>query len=252
MLAWEWDDGISIQSQHFRSSRQDRPAPAPSSRAMAILKMQLLLWTCKFLRVTHGQWKCREREGHLCSSFVSLSSFVLLSSHLLGFLLFGFFFRCAGGSSGWVEVFWCQSSPWSAQHLTHSARFVLTKFNSKILRSVLLLSFPFDWLTAGRSFADDLWIQRLMSTSMQDIHPPWHSGWRVSADLKGTIPGLFVIPITNNMGHGPQNFFEIKNLFGSLQIVWVCSSPWGTLSQWVYLIFFLGELRLWWFLVFFC
>ena len=45
-----------------------------------------------------------------------------------------------------------------------------------------------------------------MSTSMQDIHPPWHSGWRVSADLKGTIPGLFVIPITNNMGQDPQNF----------------------------------------------
>ena len=226
---------------------------------MAILKMQLLLWTFKFLRVTHGQWKCGKQNGlgHLCSDPL-LSVCNLLSCCLPIFSGFS----CLGSFSVVLEVLLVglkyfdvnpphdQSYP--SQHLTHSARFVLTKFNSKILRSVLLLSFPFDWLTAGRSFADDLWIQRLMSTSMQDIHPPWHSGWRVSADLKGTIPGLFVIPITNNMGHGPQNFVKIKNLFGSLQIVWVCSSPWGTLSQWVYLIFFLGEFRLWWFLVFFC
>ena len=212
MLAWEWDDGISIQSQHFLSSRQDRPAPAPSSRAMAILKMQLLLWTCKFLCVTHGQWKCGEQEGlgHLCSDPL-LSVCNLLSCFLPMFrtcsrFSLRFFFRCAGGSSGWVEVFWCQSSPWSAQHLTHSARFVLTKFNSKILRSVLLLSFPFDWLTAGRSFADDLWIQRLMSTSMQDIH----SALR---DAKSGLRG----------NHAGANFFHqlsVPNFSTALQIFW--------------------------------
>ena len=179
--------------------------------------MQLLLWTCKFLCVTHGQWKCGEQEGlgHLCSDPL-LSVCNLLSCCLPIFSGFS----CLGSFSVVLEVllvglkYFDVTPPhdqcYPSQHLTHSARFVLTKFNSKILKSVLLLSFPFDWLTAGRSFADDLWIQRLMSTSMQDIHPPWHSGWRVSADLKGTIPGLFVIPITNNMGHGPQNFFEIK------------------------------------------